>query len=242
MKEVVLITGIGKRLGYALACDLLNKGFGVIGTYRSVYPALDKLRDRGADLYHVDFYQQENVNQFISQITLAYPSLRAIIHNASDWLPDASKGDNKEHSHAEIMHKMMNIHVAIPYQLNLAFQQQLEHCEPGPADIVHISDYVAEKGSKKHIAYAASKSAMNNLTLSFASLLAPKVKVNSLSPALLKFNEWDDEAYKKKALAKALLPIEAGFEEVIDAIHLILKSNYMTGRNLQLDGGRHIRS
>ena len=47
------------------------------------------------------------------------------------------------------------------------------------ADIIHISDYVAEKGSK-HIAYAAGKAALNNLTLSFSAMLAPKVKVNTV--------------------------------------------------------------
>ena len=34
-------------------------------------------------------------------------------------------------------------------------------------------------------AYAASKAAQDNLTLSFASALAPRVKVNSIAPALV---------------------------------------------------------
>nr|WP_272946012.1 SDR family oxidoreductase [Vibrio mexicanus] len=100
---------------------------------------------------------------------------------------------------------------------------------------------MAEKGSKKHAAYAASKSALNNLTLSFSAMFAPKIKVNTISPALLKFNEHDDDSYKQKALAKALIPHEAGFEEVIDAVHFIMTSEYMTGRNIHLDGGRHLK-
>ncbi len=70
----------------------------------------------------------------------------------------------------------------------------------GPhADIIHIGDYVSSRGSNKHIAYAASKAAQDNLTLSFAAKLAPKVKVNSVAPALLLFNEGDDDRLSGEA-------------------------------------------
>ncbi|WP_286269181.1 dihydromonapterin reductase [Thalassotalea hakodatensis] len=241
MSQVVLITGIGKRLGLALASHFLAQGYQVIGTYRTAYPVLDELKQQGADLYQVDFYQQTQVDNFIAQLKQKYTSLRAIIHNASDWLPDNAQKEDVQYSAADIMQKMMTIHVGIPYQLNLGLKTLLKNSDIGGADIIHLSDYVAEKGSKKHIAYAASKTAMNSLTLSFSALLAPDVKVNSISPALLKFNEGDDDAYQKKALAKALLPKEGGFDEVIQAVEFIFNSQFMTGRNMQLDGGRHLK-
>ncbi|WP_286235379.1 dihydromonapterin reductase [Thalassotalea sediminis] len=244
MSQVILITGIGKRLGLALAQQMLAQGYKVVGTYRTEYPVLTSLKQQGVDLYQVDFYQQAQVDDFIASIKRDYHALRAIIHNASDWLPDNYQLDTDHYAPAEIMQKMMTIHVGIPYQLNLALQSLLianDNTESNFADIIHISDYVAEKGSKKHIAYAASKTALNSLTMSFSALLAPKVKVNSISPALIKFNEGDDDAYKEKALSKALLPKEAGFNEITQAIEFILNSQFMTGRNLQLDGGRHLK-
>lgn len=90
--------------------------------------------------------------------------------------------------------------------MNLALAPLLETDEIGSRDIIHISDYVAQKGSKKHIAYAASKAALDNLTLSFAAKLAPGVKVNGIAPALMLFNEQDDSAYRQKALAKHYCP------------------------------------
>ncbi|USD66992.1 dihydromonapterin reductase [Vibrio sp. SCSIO 43136] len=238
MSQTVLITGVGKRLGLATTKALLEEGYHVVGTYRTEYPSIAELREQGADLYRVDFYRQSEVDEFIYTLGRRYSSLRAIIHNASDWSPDPSS-DTASSSAAETLHKMMTIHAAIPYQLNLALQHQLK--ENQVADIIHIGDFVAEKGSKKHIAYAASKAAMNNLTLSFASLLAPHVAVNSISPAMIKFNHGDSDEYKKKALAKALLPREAGYTEVTKAIKWLLDSQFMTGRNFQLDGGRHLK-
>ncbi|MFA0612066.1 dihydromonapterin reductase [Vibrio sp. 10N.222.49.B4] len=238
MSETILITGVGKRLGFALAQQLLADGYKVVGTYRSDYPQLQLLRDSGADLQQVDFYQQSSLEGFLDYVGQEYKTLRAVIHNASDWKPENKT--NPSDNASQIMHQMMTIHATVPYLFNLTLKDQLISGDQ-TSDIIHISDYVAEKGSKKHIAYAASKAALNNLTLSFSAMLAPKVKVNTLSPAMIKFNEHDDEAYKTKALQKALIPTEAGFEEIIDGIKFVLASHYMTGRNLHLDGGRHLK-
>ncbi|MYM60193.1 dihydromonapterin reductase [Vibrio sp. OCN044] len=235
MSNTIVITGVGKRLGCELSKALLKDGYQIVGTYRTEYPSLADLKELGAELYQVDFYQQNQVDDFISQLSNKYNAIRAIVHNASDWSAD----DSAHHNIAEIMQRMMTVHASVPYQMNLALQDKLR--ASGHADVIHVSDYVAEKGSKKHIAYAASKAAMNNMTLSFASLLAPEVKVNTISPALLKFNPHDGDAYKEKAMAKALLPREAGFDEVIEGIKMLLNSGFMTGRNLQFDGGRHLR-
>jgi dihydromonapterin reductase / dihydrofolate reductase len=238
-KGTILITGVGKRIGLFLARALLEEGFGVIGSYRTHYPALDELRSLGASLYRCDLTCEAELEAMIADIQENHSRLRAIIHNASDWLPD----DNPLGAQ-EIMTRMMAIHVSAPYRINLALAPLLGGDDPDAiacGDIIHITDYVADKGSTKHIAYAASKAALHNLTLSFAAKLAPGVKVNSIAPALILFNEWDDEAYKAKTLAKALMPREAGEQEILDAVTYLLGSSYVTGRSLQVDGGRHLK-
>jgi dihydromonapterin reductase/dihydrofolate reductase len=109
------------------------------------------------------------------------------------------------------------------------------------ADIIHMTDFVQDKGSNKHIAYAASKAALHNLTLSFASLLAPKVKVNSIAPSLLMFNEHDSQEYKENALAKSILGICPGAQEAVKAVNFIFSSTYMTGQVIHLNGGRNLK-
>lgn len=229
----ILITGVGKRIGFALAKHFLKKGYPVLGTYRTAHPQLSELE--GAQLFAVDFYQQKSIDELITAIRQEYSSLRAVIHNASDWLPESS-----DHAPTEIFSRMMQIHAGVPYQINLALTDLLENSEEG-SDIIHITDYVSEKGSSKHIAYAASKAALSNLTLSFAASLAPKVKVNSIAPSLIMFNPHDDEAYRSKALDKSLLKITPGEQEMVDAVEYLMRSQYMTGRTLSLDGGRPLR-
>ena len=137
---------------------------------------------------------------------------------------------------------MLNTHVMAPYLINQACGELLvRHGQAhGHADIIHMSDYVATIGSKKHIAYAASKAALDNLTLSFASKFAPWVKVNSIAPALLMFNQGDPEDYRQKAMKKSLLGIVPGASEGVSTIQYLLDSRFLTGKTIALDGGRHL--
>ncbi|MBT8048261.1 MAG: dihydromonapterin reductase [Xanthomonadales bacterium] len=235
MSNPVLITGVGRRVGLHLAQNFLNRDIPVVGTYRSERPELEKLRDQGADLFYCDFYDEPQITALVNRIVSAYSGLRAIIHNASDWLPDRN-----EVGPAETIRRMMQVHASAPYQLNLGLAPLLQSSSTGRADIIHIGDYVSGRGSKKHIAYAASKAAQDNLTLSFAASLAPAVKVNSIAPALVLFNEGDDAAYREKALSKSLLQREGGLEEMQDTVDFLLNSGYITGRIIPFDGGRHL--
>ncbi|MEP4890711.1 MAG: dihydromonapterin reductase [Aliiglaciecola sp.] len=236
----VVITGVGQRLGLCLAEHFLAKQYKVIGTYRTERESINNLQAKGALLYQVDFYDQQQTLAFIDAVISNNDAIDCLIHNASDWNDDNQVLDFA--SYHQIFSKMMTIHAEVPYQLNLAFKSLLTPKNGHQfTDIIHISDYVASKGSKKHVAYAASKAALENLTLSFAQRFSPKIKVNSIAPALLAFNEDDDASYKIKARNKSLMQTEGSFQEAINTIEWLLASRYVTGRTIHLDGGRHLK-
>lgn len=232
----VLITGGARRIGLALARSFLQRDIPVIIAYRSDYPALNELKGLGAICIQGDFSTHEGIYRFAERVRQATPKLRAVIHNASAWLAESAEVPPEQ-----IMAAMLQIHVYTPYLLN----QLLEPCLLGQgqagADIIHLTDYVVEKGSDKHIAYAASKAALDNMTRSFARKLAPEVKVNAIAPALIIFNPGDDEPYRQQALAKSLMKIAPGESEVVNLVNYLLDSRYVTGRTHGVDGGRPLR-
>ena len=67
------------------------------------------------------------------------------------------------------------------------------------------------------------------------------VKVNSIAPSLILFNEHDDAEYRQQALNKSLMKTAPGEKEVIDLVDYLLTSCFVTGRSFPLDGGRHLR-
>jgi dihydromonapterin reductase/dihydrofolate reductase len=229
----VLLTGASQRIGLHCAKRLIADGHRVIATYRSDRPGVNELQALGATLIYADFSDEAGIHEFIRQLQASTSSLRAIVHNASAWLAE------DDTSESAAFQQMVNIHMLAPYLINLHCADLLRTCTP--ADIVHISDDVVRKGSSQHMAYAASKAGMDNLTLSFAARFAPQIKVNGIAPALIQFQPTDDVEYKCRTLGKSALGLEPGAEVVYQSLRYLLDNPYVTGTTLTLNGGRHIK-
>ncbi|CAH9067136.1 Dihydromonapterin reductase [Pseudoalteromonas holothuriae] len=235
MTAPILITGAGQRIGLAIVQHFVANNQPVVMTFRTRHSVIDELEQLGVHCMQIDFNEPDSVTRLQATLHTHYSALRAVIHNASSWDCEANNPNFDT-----LFDNMMRIHAKIPYQLNLALANLLQ-ASSSTSDIIHLTDYVVETGSPKHIAYAASKAALDNLTRSFATKFAPKIKVNAIAPSLIIFNEHDDEQYKAKTLSKSLMGIEPGCEEIINSIELLLRSNYITGRTIPVDGGRHLK-
>ncbi len=228
----ILITGASQLIGLHCAERLLESGQSVIISYRSERPGVEKLRQQGATCLPADFSSEAGILAFISQLRQHTDQLRAIVHNASAWLNETPGQE------AQVFQQLFSVHMLAPYLINLHCADLLRRSQP--ADIVHISDDVARKGSANRIAYCASKAGLDSLTLSFAAQLAPQIKVNGIAPALIQFNEDDDDEYRSKTLAKSALGIEPGAEVIYQSLRYLLDNPYVTGTTLTVNGGRHL--
>ena len=236
LSRPILITGAGRRIGLALAHHLLNQQQPVIVSYRTHLPAIDVLEKAGAQCIQADFSTDGGIIAFAEEVKKRCSGLRAVIHNASAWVPESPRQPL-----SDVMHAMMQVHVNAPYLLNHALENLLRGHGHAASDIIHFTDYVVERGSDKHIAYAASKAALDNMTRSFARKLAPEIKVNAVAPSLIMFNEGDDAEYRRQALDKSLMKSVAGEQEIIDLLEYLFASHFVTGRSFAVDGGRHLR-
>lgn len=229
----ILITGAGQRVGLYCAERLLDEGQAVIVSYRRERDSIMQLSERGAIALQADFSSEPGILAFIDQLKAQCQGLRAIVHNASQWLAE-TPGEE-----AQAFRQLFNVHMLAPYLINLHCSDLLLQSEH--ADIVHVSDDVVRKGSANRPAYCASKAGLESLTLSFAARLAPRIKVNSIAPALLMFNDSDDAAYRSKTLAKSALGIEPGPQAFYQSLRYLLDNPYVTGTTLTLNGGRHLK-
>lgn len=236
----ILITGGGRRLGRHAAETLVGSGQPVIITYRTERPELDSLRAKGIVTLQADFSDQTGILDFIERLKVETSSLRAVIHNASDWLPDQKGVDNASlMQSAEGFQHLFSVHMLAPFLINQACESLLL-AHHGSRDIIHLTDAVVRKGSKKHGAYVATKAGLESLTQSFAARFAPDIKVNAIAPALIMFQPGDDAEYREKALKKSALQIEPGAEVITQTIRYVLENAYLTGVILPVEGGRSV--
>ncbi|WP_313459764.1 dihydromonapterin reductase [Pseudomonas sp.] len=227
MNSPILVTGASQRVGLALALELAEAGHTVVSASRSLsaHPAHPNILQFQADLCI-----KADRDALIEYLQQRYDGLRAIIHNASLWLDDGL--DNLE--------TMFRLHVEAPYHLNLALGEMLGRVEK--ADIIHVCDETSSRGSKGHIGYAATKAALQNMVLSFAEKYAPTVHVNGILPGLLILKQDGDEAYRQQTLKKALLEFEPGAGPLIETVKYLLASQYSTGSQVVINGGRHLKN
>ncbi len=139
----------------------------------------------------------------------------------------------------------MEVNTAGPFQMARACAPALTEGEGGA--IVLISSYGAIYGTGSSIAYAASKGATNTLTMSLARVLAPKVRVNAVCPALVAdgfVQRLSASLYESRAqiqIARApLQKVGTASEVAADVYWLAAGASLITGSVLQLDCGLHL--
>jgi 3-oxoacyl-[acyl-carrier protein] reductase len=132
-----------------------------------------------------------------------------------------------------------------PFQIARACAPALSADEGGA--IVIVSSYGAILGTGSSIAYAASKGATNTLTMSLARVLAPRVRVNAVCPALVaegfvqRLNPQLFEARAAAQIQRAPLQKVGRPEEVAGDIYwLAAGTTLITGSVIMLDCGLHL--
>lgn len=230
----ILITGGAQRLGLHCAERLVDDGHPVIVSYRSERPTLEALRRRGVITLPADFASEAGILDFIARLKAETDSLRAIVHNAGDWSFDSDDDDA-----GAVFERLFRVHMQAPYLINRHCRELLDACSEPQRDIVHMTDYVVRKGSRHHLAYAATKAGLDNLTLSFAALYAPGIQVNAIAPASIMLGEGDDDS-ATRVRAKSAMQMIPGPGVIYQSLRYLLDNRYVTGTTLAVDGGRHL--
>ena len=123
-----------------------------------------------------------------------------------------------------------------------AFRPMLEKSAlPGGGVVVNLSSAAGNIAIGSNVMYCASKAALDSMTKSLARALAPRIRVVSVSPALVDTEfvksldkDWHDEQAARTPLGRLATPEEVGtaVRAVIDTL------TFTTGCIVQVDGGR----
>ena len=96
---------------------------------------------------------------------------------------------------------------------------------------------------KDHIIYNISKAGLLTLTKSLAKDLAPHIRVNGVSPGAIMWPKQDLSNVKKQKEILSRIPLKraGGPMDIAKAVFFLIEhSNYITGQNIDVDGGRKL--
>ncbi|KAI9028514.1 P-loop containing nucleoside triphosphate hydrolase protein [Hyaloraphidium curvatum] len=141
---------------------------------------------------------------------------------------------------------LAGVNVVAAYQMIRAVAPEMKRI--GKGSIVNVSSIAGVMGVGSSVAYAASKGALNTMTLSLARVLGPEIRVNAVCPGFIQ-GRWLAEgmgqerydATKKMIETTTPLRQAATPEEVKEPILFFLESGTLiTGEVLMIDSGLHL--
>ena len=254
--RIALVTGSATGLGRSMAVKLAERGADVIINYsRSSAEA-----EEAADLCRTAGSQVEVVKANVADPegcrTLADSAARRgrldiLVNNAGITRHARDHSDLDALSKADFM-DTYEVNVVGPYLMLQATKPLLvaAYQTTGRAStVLNTSSIAGIKGIGSSVAYAASKGALNTLTIALARALAPAIRVNAICPGFIG-TRWFKEAMDEEAFdqtvraveAKAALGVASGPDDIADAALFFLSdaSRHVTGELLLVDAGMHL--
>ncbi len=237
MKNAV-VTGASRGIGRAVAIELARSGFRVlVNYYLSEVEARKTLelieRDGGsAILARADVSNYEAMQNMISGFCEKYGSIDALVLNAGIYIRRVVKDMSVEDWDRTMA---VNLNGAF-YPVFAALDYLADE-----ASIVFIASQLAFRGSTSSVAYGASKAGILGLMRSLALQLAPKVRVNAVSPGTIDTDIISSYTPEMRIAKEKSIPLgRIGTpQEVAKVVKFLVseEASYITGANMDVNGG-----
>lgn len=227
-QPVALITGVSSGIGQAVAAELKDKGYRIVGVSRQAdaceYECLQ------ADLCSPDELKQLFVN-----FRKLSKRLDVLVHAAGIFVqsPLMMTSDSQ-------LEKVFSLNTLASLRLSREASKLMMRSKCG--SMIHFSSVVAAQGVSGQAVYSATKGAVESMTRALAQELGPMgIRVNAIAPGFIDTplvaeysQEQKDQIAQKTALGRI------GNVQDISGLACFLASNaagYITGQTLTVDGG-----
>lgn len=251
-RRVVLVTGAASGIGAATVRRFIAEGWQVVINHldgqdsaAQALAATAQAPGQRAIAVQADVTRDADCVRLVQAAADAFGRLDALVNAAgiSKMVPHAALHDLS----ADDFQRIYAVNTIGPFQTMRAAAPLLK--ASGRGAVVNISSRAGIAGSGSSIAYAASKGALNTMTLSMARVLAPEVRVNAVCPVLVEqgfVERLAPESFaQRRAHQIATTPLQriGHPDEVAETIHwLVASGSMLTGAILELDFGLHLTS
>lgn len=246
-----IVTGGGTGLGAATCMGLAKRGVDVCVNYASSADAAEQVAAECRKLGVKAFTQQADVSQdadcrkLVDAAVKQLGGVDVLINNAG--MTKFANHSDLDALDAEDFMKLYRVNVVSVYQMTRAARPHL--AAAGKGAVVNVSSVAGVTGIGSSIAYAATKGAMNTMTLSLARALAPNIRVNAVCPGYISsgwFTKYQGSGREQEIVEHQIkttpLKIASSPEDIAESILWFAgpESRVVTGEFMIIDAGMHL--
>jgi NAD(P)-dependent dehydrogenase (short-subunit alcohol dehydrogenase family) len=192
-----------------------------------------------------DIMEPDSFKEVLEQINKTYGRLDYLVNCAAFYDETPGWGVPFEEESYEAWLKVMRVNTLAPFFLSQVLCPLLK--TSGRGAIVNVSsiyglvgpDYSLYEGTEmtNPAAYGASKGGLQQITTWLSTVLAPEIRVNTVTPGGVERGQ--NEVFRARYEAKTPLRRMAVEDDVAGGIVFLLspEAKYITGHNLVIDGG-----
>lgn len=234
MSKVALVTGSSSGIGAAVARRLAQDGCTVVVNSRSSVEAGQAVAaEIGGSYVQADVADELAARGLVDAVLTAHGRLDVLVNNAgtTQVIPHTDLAG----ATPEVWRRLYEVNVIAPFVLVTAAEKALREAR---GCVVNISSLAGVKPTGSSIPYAASKAALNHQTRLLAKALGPDIRVNAVAPGLVD-TPWTQDWHEIRALVTAMAPMRrsATPDDVAEMVLGLVRSSYVTGEVVVLDGG-----
>jgi ketoreductase RED2 len=163
----------------------------------------------------------------------SYGRLDVLVNNAGTTKVIAH--EDLEAASIDVWREIFEVNVFATWALSVAARDALA---ANNGAIVNVSSIAGVRPTGSSIPYAASKAAINHMTLLMAKVVGPSVRVNAVCPGLID-TPWTEDWDAIRGFVSAVAPLRRSGqpEDVADVIVSLAEASYVTGQIVVVDGG-----
>lgn len=236
--KVGLVTGAAHRIGRDIALELARQGVHLVIHYNASAEAAERTladaRALGVDAIAVQADQSrgDEVAALFAAVQRHFGRLDVLVNSAAVMerkpLLDITEAD---------WERVMGINLKGPFLCAQAAARLMLRGQSAGGAIVNIADLAGLKPWPSYAPHSVSKAGVIMLTRVLALALAPTIRVNAVAPGpVAKPLNWSDERWLAHGSKLPLKRTGSG-QDVADAVVFLLKSDFVTGELLIVDGG-----
>ncbi len=233
--QVVAVTGSSSGIGAATARAFADAGASILVNSTRTIAEGEAVAASLPDALYVqgDITEPEVPERLVAAALDRWGRLDTLVNNAGTTaliphhdLPAAS---------IDVWRRIFDVNVFGTWAMSVAAMPALREAH---GCIVNVASIAGVRPTGSSIPYAASKAAVNHMTVLLAKVVGPEVRVNAVAPGLVD-TPWTEDWDLVREVVRQTAPLKRSGqpEDIAEVILALAGASYVTGQVVVVDGG-----